>query len=334
MKYFEEQYLGACSEILDYGYTVTNDRTGVGTKMVTNVMLEHQDVERMFPLLMTKKLATKAIFGELLWFLEGSDDDARLAAITYNDPKHRTIWTDNYEAPHWQEYLEKRWPGQKDSFMGYVSAYENDDIMNGRTISAPVRWLGPIYGKQWREGGGTDQLLNMIEGIKKDPHGRRHIVNSWNVQSIEHMALPPCHMSFQINVIGSKLDLLMTQRSGDMFLGVPFNMASYALLLKIIARETGYKAGKVSIVIGNAHIYLNHIEQMREQLSRRKSREYRNTLTEYQWADYPNGLPQVEINTNSQLFDKMSRQDIGYRVSDFKVTNYAPLPTIKGLMAV
>lgn len=331
MRFFEEQYLGACEEILDYGYKVTDERTGVGTKMITNLLLEHQDVERMFPLLMTKKLATRAIFGELLWFLEGSDDDARLAVITYNDPAHRTIWTDNYEAPRWQEYLENRWPGQKDSFMSRVCNEPDSDRM---LTCAPARWLGPIYGKQWREGGGTDQLLNMIEGIKKDPYGRRHIVNSWNVESIKHMALPPCHMSFQINVVGSKLDLLMTQRSGDMFLGVPFNMASYALLLKIIARETGYKAGKVSIMIGNAHIYLNHIDQMREQISRRKSREYRNTLADYRWTDDPRGLPQVLLNNSSQLFDPFIKQDIGYRVKDFTVTDYAPLPSIKGIMAV
>lgn len=331
MRFHEEEYLTACQQILDYGAEV-KDRTGVGTLMDTNVLIEHTDVEHYFPLPVTKKLATKAMIGELLWFLEGSTDDARLAAITYNDPKKDTIWTANYKAEYWQNRLEERWPGQKDSFMGHQTTYENDDVLHGALRSAPTRWLGAVYGAQWREGFGTDQIWNVIEGINKDPYGRRHVVSAWNPGHLKDMALPPCHMIFQFNVRGDRLDIAMFQRSGDMFLGVPFNIASYALLLKIVAKQTGYRAGKLSIFIGNAHIYLNHVDQVKEQLSRRRHKTFYNAMYDYQDNDTHPPCPQIVINTTSQLFNNMG--DIGYKLSDFTVANYNPLPAIKGSMAV
>lgn len=312
MKFYEEQYLDTCSEILRYGVEV-KDRTGVGTRMMTNVMIEHSDVDHYFPIPVTKKLALKSVIGELLWFLEGSTSDRRLAEITYGDGDYGTIWTANWEAKPY------RHPHQ---------SKKRAVDFNGS------RELGPVYGNQWRKFGprNIDQIVEMIEGIKSNPFSRRHVVSAWNVNELPLMSLPPCHTQFIINVIGDRLDMLMTQRSGDMFLGVPFNFASYALLLKIIAKETGYKAGKLSIVIANAHIYLNHVDQVQEQLFRRGDRVYREAYVNWLDTFNPNPVPQILISNDSQLFN--SDGSIGYKVSDFTVANYNPLSVIKGDMAV
>jgi len=308
MKFFEKEYLNGCQYILDYGHTVTNDRTGVGTKMVTNLTIEHGDVERVFPLPVTKKLATKSMIGELLWFLEGSTSDRRLAEITYGDGGHKTIWTANFES---------------------VFIDNGTSQADWNSVKRP---LGPIYGWQWRRGFNSDQIKDVIQRIKDKPYDRRHVVTAWNPAEIDEMALPPCHMIFQFNVIGKQIDLLMMQRSGDMFLGVPFNMASYALLLKIVAKETGYQAGKVTISIGNAHIYLNHVDQVQQQISRMKSKEYKTAYYNYLWGEQLKLSPQIEISKDSNLFGNSG--NIGYTMKDFTVTNYNPLPTIKGDMAV
>lgn len=210
------------------------DRTGVGTRSVFGLRLTF-DNDGYFPILTTKKVHFKSVVGELLWMLSGSTNVAELRG--------------KYGVTIWDEWA--------------------DD--NGN--------LGPIYSTQWRDAfwsdgdGATfqvDQMQNLIDGIKADPYSRRHIVNSWNVGQIDQMALPPCHTMFQVYVrTNGKLDLQLYQRSSDMFLGLPFNIAQYALLQRIIADQTGYKSGELHIAIGDAHIYSNHFDQVSEQLSRR-----------------------------------------------------------------
>lgn len=307
-RFIEQQYLEACRRCIEHGHDVPNERTGTGTRMLTNVYLEHGDVECMFPLPITKKLATKSMIGELLWFLEGSTSDRRLAEITYGDGDHETIWTAN-----WRDYYART--GEHASAGG---SFDRD--------------LGPVYGVQWSGFGGRNQIVNVIERIKTTPTDRRLVVTAWNPGAIDKMALPPCHMIFQFNVVGKKLDLLMMQRSGDAFLGVPFNIASYALLMKIVAKECNLVAGKLSIVIGNFHIYTNHFDQMKEQVSRMYSQSYIATQFCYRSGGREVPLPSIQLNNTSNLFNDDG--SIGYKLDDFTVVGYEPLPSIKGAMSV
>ena len=258
-------YLNALKQVLEEGQQV-DDRTGVGTISLFG-MQQRYDLSTSFPAITTKKLAWKACVGELLWFIEGSGDERRLAEITHGDPEGKTtIWTPNALAPYW---IPK-------------ARYQGD--------------LGRVYGVQWRhwrtpvehkqetfkdDFGNTynrqgllhinevDQLTNLINGIKQDPHGRRHILSAWNPGELDQMALPPCHILAQFYVSkDNKLSCQMYQRSCDMFLGVPFNVASYSLLTAMIAQVCGLQPGEFVHVLGDAHIYLNHIEQVKEQLTR------------------------------------------------------------------
>jgi thymidylate synthase len=254
-------YLNALHQVLDQGQ-VKDDRTGVGTISYFG-MQQRYDLSKSFPAVTTKKLAWKACVGELLWFIEGSGDERRLAELTHGTAEGKvTIWTPNALAPYWK-------PKAK---------FEGD--------------LGRVYGVQWRHWnryveqkdmgpahlGGTrvacdkhevDQLLDLINGIKQDPHGRRHILSAWNVSDLDQMALPPCHIIAQFYVSkDGKLSCQMYQRSCDMFLGVPFNIASYSLLTAMIAQVCGLQVGEFVHVLGDAHIYLNHVEQVKEQLTR------------------------------------------------------------------
>ena len=228
------------------------------------------DLEQGFPLLTTKKLHLKSIIHELLWFISGDTN------IKYLNDKGVRIWN---------EWADK----------------------DGN--------LGPVYGYQWRswpaaDGRKIDQLSNVIESIKRSPDSRRLIVNSWNPGDIEKMALPPCHILFQFYVAKGKLSCQLYQRSCDIFLGVPFNIASYALLTLMVARITGLKAGEFIHTLGDAHIYLNHIEQVKLQLSR---------------VPYP--LPKMVLN--------QSVTDIsGFRYEDFTLTDYIAHPNIKGNISV
>lgn len=239
-----------------------DDRTGVGTYSVFGRSIRF-DLRTGFPAITTKKLAWKAVCGELLWFIEGSGDERRLAEITHGTKDGTvTIWTPNALAPYWKSKAQ----------------FEGD--------------LGRVYGVQWRHWnkytvekdmgpahkGGTrlavdrtevDQLKNLVEGLQKDPDGRRHIINSWNVGELDQMALPPCHVMSQFYVSKNKeLSCHMYQRSVDVFLGLPFNIASYALLTHLLAHHCGYKVGELIISMGDTHIYENHIEQVKEQLTR------------------------------------------------------------------
>lgn len=253
------QYLNALQEVLNKG-TVRDDRTGVGTIGLFG-MQQRYDLSESFPAVTTKRLAWRACVGELLWMIEGSGDERRLAEITHGEPGGVTIWTPNAYAPYWRPRAQ----------------YDGD--------------LGRVYGVQWRHWrqyseqkdmgpahlGGTrvaadrhevDQLLNLINGIKQDPHGRRHILSAWNPGELDAMALPPCHVLAQFYVNNGRLSCQMYQRSCDMFLGVPFNIASYSLLTAMIAQVCGLAVGEFVHVLGDAHIYLNHVEQVKEQLTR------------------------------------------------------------------
>jgi thymidylate synthase len=254
-------YLNALRQVLEQGQ-VKDDRTGVGTISYFG-MQQRYDLSQSFPAVTTKKLAWRACVGELLWFIEGSGDERRLAELTHGTAEGKvTIWTPNALAPYWK-------PKAK---------FEGD--------------LGRVYGVQWRHWnryveqkdmgpahlGGTrvacdkhevDQLLDLINGIKQDPHGRRHILSAWNVSDLDQMALPPCHILAQFYVSkDGRLSCQMYQRSCDMFLGVPFNIASYSLLTAMIAQVCGLQVGEFVHVLGDAHIYLNHVEQVKEQLTR------------------------------------------------------------------
>lgn len=276
----EQQYLGLLKKILDEG-SDRMDRTGTGTRALFGLQMRF-DMADGFPALTTKKLAFKAVKSELLWFIEGSNDDARLRELNGSD---KTIWTANLEADYWKP---KR-------------VHDTD--------------LGRIYGVQWRkwrrsDGTTVDQLAEVIEKIKTSPYDRRLIVTAWNPGELSEMALPPCHMFFQFFVADGKLSLLMHQRSCDMFLGVPFNIASYSLLLHMVAQITGLKPGEFVHSLGDAHIYNNHFEQVKEQLSR---------------APLP--PPTLWLNPEVKNIDD-------FKMDDIRLENYESHPPIKAKMAV
>jgi len=273
-------YLESLKYVLEHGEQ-RDDRTGTGTLSVFG-MQSRYDLSQGFPAVTTKKLAFKACLGELLWFLEGSSDERRLAEITHGTSEHkRTIWTDNALAPYW---ISK-------------AKYQGD--------------LGRVYGVQWRDFNGTDQLMTLIEGIKRDPYGRRHIITAWNPAELDQMALPPCHCFAQFYVSqDKKLSCQMYQRSCDMFLGVPFNVASYSLLTHMIAQVCGLGVGEFVHVLGDAHIYSDHVEQVKEQLRRE-----------------PLPLPTLWINPEVQDITK-------FTMEDFRLDGYTSLAAIKAPMAV
>ena len=290
----EQSYLAALENILDNGED-RPDRTGVGTKSLFGLQLRF-DLTKGFPALTTKKLAWRAVASELLWFIEGSNDELRLREILHGsrESEKQTIWTDNAAAPYWTSKRLQRHAGD----------------------------LGRIYGVQWRRWRkplirinkvvlqNYDQLQELVEGIKKDPHSRRHIITAWNPGELELMALPPCHMMSQFYVSNGRLSCQMYQRSADMFLGVPFNIASYALFTHMIAQVCDLGVGDLIITFGDAHIYNNHIDQVREQLSRKP-------------------LPLCNLILNPEVKDITK-----FTMDDFELENYQSYPAIKAPMAV
>ena len=288
-----KQYHELLKTILENG-TNKEDRTGTGTISIFGYQMRF-DLQKGFPLLTTKKMATKAIISELLWFLEGSTDERRLAEIHYGDTRtnlkgKKTIWTANADEQ-----------GKK---LGYI----NNEF---------VKRLGPVYGKQWRkikdkDNENIDQIQEIITTIKKNPDSRRIILNAWNVSEIKEMALPPCHILAQFYVNDNKLSCLMYQRSADVFLGVPFNIASYALLTHMIAQVTGLQVGEFIHTIGDAHIYNNHIEQVNEQLQR-------DTETY--------DLCTLKLDPNITDIDKFTMESV-------EILNYQSYDAIKADMAV
>jgi thymidylate synthase len=285
-----KQYLDALEYILNIGEDVS-DRTGVGTRSVFGYQMRF-NLQDGFPAVTTKRLAWKSVVGELLWFLEGSTDERRLAEITYEKSRNNlldktTIWTANADK------------------QGVELGYRNDDI---------VKELGPVYGYQWRDfnSEGYDQIKYIIHQLKTQPDSRRIILSAWNPNEISEMALPPCHTLAQFRVMNGKLSCQLYQRSADMFLGVPFNIASYSLLTHMLAQICELEVGEFVWTGGDCHIYQNHFEQVKEQVKR-------------QPRETPNLLMPAFNNIDELLNTK---------TSDYKLINYDPMPSIKAPMAV
>ena len=262
-----KQYLDLLQHVLEHG-TQKSDRTGTGTRSVFGHQLRY-DLAAGFPLITTKKVHTKSVIYELLWFLRG-DSNVR--------------WLQEHGVTIWDEWADA----------------------SGE--------LGPVYGVQWRswptpDGRTIDQIAQLLDRLRTDPDSRRLIVSAWNVAALEDMALPPCHAFFQFYVAGGRLSCQLYQRSADLFLGVPFNLASYALLTHLIAAQVGLEVGEFIWTGGDCHIYDNHVEQVREQLSR---------------EPYP--FPRLRILPKPSLFD--------YEFDDFEVLDYRHHPAIKAPVAV
>lgn len=288
-----KQYLELCQRILDEGQS-KDDRTGTGTLSIFGHQMRF-DLSEGFPLLTTKKLYTRAIVHELLWFISGSTN------ITYLVRNNVRIWNE------WAyERYTKHEDYQNETIEEYVEKIKTDDAF------AKVHGeLGPVYGKQWRNFNGVDQLQYVIDTIKNNPDSRRILLNSWNPNEIEEMALPPCHVLMQFYVSpDNKLSCQLYQRSADVFLGVPFNIASYSLLLALIADLCHLEVGEFVHTLGDAHIYSNHIEQVKLQLSR---------------EPYPIGKLKI-LNSYDNIED--------YKYEDIVFEDYQSHPTIKGEIAV
>ena len=289
-------YLKALIDVMHSGEEKT-DRTGTGTKSIFGYQMRF-DLTKGFPAVTTKRLAWKSVVGELLWFLEGSMNERRLAEITYGKDRSeltekRTIWTDNAEN-------------------------------QGKELGYSDGMLGPVYGFQWRNFGGeiynsaphlkgTDQIEWLINEIKTNPDSRRLILSAWNPNQIDKMALPPCHTLAQFYVSNGKLSCQMYQRSADLFLGVPFNIASYALLTHIIAKITDLEVQDFVLTVGDAHIYNTHYDAVNEQLQRT-----------------PQELPTLNIVKDFSSLEEA----LDLVVSDFQLDNYNPLSVIKAKMAI
>lgn len=258
MNKLDEQYRGILAELL-YNGREKGDRTGTGTLSKFGMQIRH-NMKDGFPLLTTKKMAVKTMMTELKWFLKGDTN------IKYLVDNNCNIWNGDAYKKYHQAFPETEMLSQE-QFINLIKT--NDEFAE--------KWgeLGPIYGKQWREWNYTDiwnkdidQIANLIEELKTNPDSRRLMVSAWNVGEIENMTLPPCHYGFQCYVVDGKLSLMWSQRSVDTFLGLPFNIASYGMLLMLLCEETGYEPGDLIGNLGDVHLYNNHIEQAKEQVSR------------------------------------------------------------------
>ncbi len=285
-------YLELCKHVMNHG-SFKMDRTGTGTKSVFGYQMRF-DLSEGFPLLTTKKVHLKSIIHELLWFIKG---DTNIKYLVENNVR---IWND--------------WPYEAFKKSNSFNGESMDDFVSKVKIDSEFALkfgdLGPVYGAQWRNFNGVDQLQYILDEIKTNPDSRRMILSAWNPAEIKNMALPPCHTLIQFYVRDNKLSLQLYQRSADIFLGVPFNIASYAILLLMIAQVSNLEVGEFIHTLGDAHIYQNHFEQIELQLSRA-----------------PKELPQMKLNPSvKSLFD--------FKYEDFELINYHPYPAIKGKVAV
>lgn len=318
-------YLNLLQHILDNG-TDKSDRTGTGTRSVFGYQMRF-DLQDGFPLLTTKRVPFKLVASELLWFIKGDTN------IRYLLQNNNHIW-DEWVFKKWVESDEYTGPDMTDfgrralidetfneQYKKELDAF-CERVLNDEEFAAKYGDLGNIYGKQWRnwttsEGESLDQLQDAIQLIKNSPDSRRIIVNAWNPEDVinaggkgSKAALPPCHAMFQFYVADGKLSCMLTQRSADTFLGVPFNIASYALLTHLIAYECGLQVGEFVHSMADAHIYSNHFEQVKEQLSRE-----------------PRQLPTIKLNeTKQSIFD--------FELEDITLEGYNPHPSIKAPIAV
>ncbi len=297
MVIYVKQYLDLCKKILTEG-TWKDDRTGTGTYSIFGYQARY-NLEDTFPLLTTKKVFLRGIIHELLWFISGSTN------IKYLVDNNVHIW-DDWAYKAYKNSSEFNGDDMKQFAEHIKSLDANDPFV--------LKWgeLGPVYGRQWRNFNeqGVDQLKILIDQIKNNPNSRRLIISAWNPCEVDQMALPPCHSFMQFYVIDGKLSCQLYQRSADVFLGVPFNIASYSLFTMMIAQVCGLKPGEFIHTMGDAHIYSNHVEQIKLQLSRE-----------------PKALPHMKINPNvKSIFD--------FTIDDFKLEDYDPYPAIKGEVAV
>ena len=289
-----KQYLDLCREVLEHGEK-RQDRTGTGTISKFGHQIRF-NLEEGFPLLTTKKVFYRGIFEELFWFLKGETNIRPLAL------KNVKIWND------WPYAKYQKSSEYKGETMGEFIQKICDDENFANTWGD----LGPVYGKQWRDFGGVDQITQLIENLKNNPFSRRHLVVAYNPGEVDKMALPPCHAFFQfyVSADGKKLSCQLYQRSADLFLGVPFNIASYSLLLAMVAQVCGYQPYEFIHTFGDAHIYLDHVDQIKEQLTRK-----------------PKPLPKLWLNPEiKNIFD--------FTIDDVKILDYDCWPAIKGKVSV
>ena len=313
-----KQYLDLCKHVLNNGI-VKDDRTGTGTISTFGYQMRF-DLQKGFPLLTTKRIPFRLIASELLWFIKGDTN------IRYLLQHNNHIW-DEWAFKKWVESEEYNGPDMTNFGLRaledeeFAKQYEEQmkffttEVLNNDACAKKYGELGNVYGKQWREwetrtGETIDQLKDVIETIKTNPDSRRLIVSAWNPEDVPSMALPPCHTLFQFYVLDGKLSCQLYQRSADIFLGVPFNIASYALLTHLIAHECGLEVGDFIHTLGDAHIYSNHVEQIHTQLSREER-----------------SLPTLKINADKQsVFD--------FEMEDITIEGYEPHPAIKAPVAV
>lgn len=303
------QYLDLLEDIKSNGVK-KGDRTGVGTISVFGRQLRF-DLSKGFPAVTTKKLFTRGIIHELIWFLQGSSN------IKYLVDNDVHIW-DEWPYKHYLIEQGKNVPdSNSEEWKQGIQKFINQIKIDGK-FANKYGELGPVYGYQWRswptpDGKHIDQIAKAIDAIKNNPDSRRIIVSAWNVADIDEMSkagLPPCHLLFQFYVADGKLSCQMYQRSADTFLGVPFNIASYSLLTMMVAQVCGLKPGDFVHTFGDTHLYLNHLKQVDEQLARR-----------------PNPLPKMKINPKVNDISK-------FTIDDFELTNYNPSPAIWAPIAV